>query len=449
MAVSPTFTESILLKHCETNSQKSKEVDDMDTDKNKLVDFGTEECNVRVIVRVRPFIEREIRNGAASKCIRMNEADHSISIGIMERKLKEMSLSHKQFTFDKIFNEQATQTQIFENGPKQIIDKTLQGFNGCIFCYGQTGSGKTFTMFGDDEHRGIIYKANAYIQNYIQENEEDKVYALRATFIEIYNERIADLLVEDPNSKKNEKLSIRRDPIHGVYVDNAIQTNINSEDDLREVLEHGQKRRQVAATKMNEQSSRSHSILGIHLDIKQNENDVVPIKSSLYFVDLAGSERAGKHAGNDSKLLREGTNINLSLTSLGLVIKALVEKSKHIPYRNSMLTRLLQDSLGGDSLTIMIANLGPSSSDSAESLSTLRFANRAKEIKNKANKYRDPIVAEMARLRLENKKLLSENKKLKFEIQQMIKMGRGRIKRLGMMFKRKLNAGSDGRCIIM
>ena len=360
--------------------------------------FGTEESNVKVVIRVRPFIGREIKL-KDKKCVKINDADNSIFINDGERA--------KQFTYDAIFDEKSTQDQIFENGPKQIIDKTLQGFNGCIFAYGQTGSGKTYTMYGNNKNPGIIYQANNYIQGYIKTNPQNKKYKLSVTFLEIYNEQLNDLLIDD-ECKHNEPLKIREDPIAGTYVEGVTRKEIKNAKDLRNILDFGQERRTVGATEMNAHSSRSHSILGLHLKITSKDHGI-PQKATLYMIDLAGSERAGAaNTGNNetsNKRLKEGTNINLSLSSLGMVIKALVEKHKHIPYRNSKLTRLLQDSLGGNSMTIMIANMSPAKSNFADSYSTLQFANRAKNIKNKATKYKDPKSRKIAELQHEIEQL--------------------------------------------
>ena len=363
------------------------------------MEFGAEESNVKVIIRVRPFIKRE-KKLKDTKCVEINNDDNSIIIQSGDKK--------KQFTYDEIFDEKSDQDQVFENGPKQIIDKTLQGFNGCIFCYGQTGSGKTYTMYGDNANPGIIYQANQYIQDYITRNPENKQYEISVTFIEIYNEELKDLLIDENKKKHHDKLKIREDPISGVYVEGVVTKDIKTATDLQNIIDFGQQRRTVGSTEMNNQSSRSHSILGLHLKINCKGNEI-PQKATLYMIDLAGSERAGsansKNNAVSNKRLKEGNNINLSLTSLGMVIKALVEKNKHIPYRNSQLTRLLQDSLGGNSMTIMIANMSPAMSNFADSLSTLQFANRAKNIKNKATKYKDPKSRKIAELQNELEKL--------------------------------------------
>jgi len=200
------------------------------------------------------------------------------------------------------------------------------------------------------------------------------------------------------------KLQIREDPTQGVYVENAVRKDIESANDLEAILDMGQKLRTVAATEMNSESSRSHSVLGIHLTI-ESPGIPTPQTSTLYLVDLAGSEKAGAmNKGGDSKenvRLQEGIKINLSLSSLGNVIKALCERQKHIPYRDSQLTTLLKDSLGGNSMTMMIANMSPADSNYADTLSTLQFANRAKSIKNKATKYKDPKSAKIAELQEE------------------------------------------------
>ena len=370
--------------------------------------FGTEESNVKVIIRVRPFIGRETRL-KAKNCLDLHPGDNAITLN---HSAVDSKTKPRKFTFDQVFGPKEDQEDIFENGPRQIIEKALIGFNGTIFCYGQTGSGKTYTMYGTAGGPGIVYSANQFIQGFIdQQQDTGKTYKRQVTFIEIYNEELKDLLV-DRKQGQSPKLKIREDPVQGVYVENAIHRDIDSVDQLAAILDLGQKRRTVGATEMNAESSRSHSVLGIHLTIDSADH-VVPQKSTLYLVDLAGSEKAG--AMNTGKVstkknvrLQEGIKINLSLSTLGHVIKSLCEKQQHIPYRNSQLTRLLKDSLGGNSMTMMIANLSPADVNYADTLSTLQFANRAKSIKNKATKYKDPKSARIAELQEELMMLQTE-----------------------------------------
>ncbi|EPZ33429.1 Kinesin, motor region domain-containing protein [Rozella allomycis CSF55] len=274
---------------------------------------------------------------------------------------------------------------------KPIIESVLAGYNGTIFAYGQTGTGKTHTMEGDKDDesmRGVIPNAIIHIFNYINENAATgSKFLVRASFLEIYNEDVYDLL-----ANQETKLELRERSDIGVYVKNLSSFVVNSVEEMYKLMTVGNRNRSVGSTMMNARSSRSHSIFTITVEMSfKNADGQEHIKvGKLNLVDLAGSERQSK-TGATGERLKEATRINLSLSALGNVISALVDgRSKHIPYRDSKLTRLLQDSLGGNSKTLMIATLSPASYNYDETLSTLRYASRAKNIKNKPKVNEDP-----------------------------------------------------------
>ncbi|ELU08954.1 hypothetical protein CAPTEDRAFT_178367 [Capitella teleta] len=267
----------------------------------------------------------------------------------------------------------------------------LEGYNGTIFAYGQTGTGKTFTMEGLrslPELRGIIPNSFAHIFGAIAKAEGDVRFLVRVSYLEIYNEEVRDLLGKDQNMRHE----VKERPDVGVYVKDLSTFVVNNADDMDHIMTLGNKNRHVGATNMNEHSSRSHAIFTVTIeccDLGPDHKQRVRV-GKLHLVDLAGSERQSK-TGSSGQRLKEATKINLSLSTLGNVISALVDgKSSHIPYRNSKLTRLLQDSLGGNSKTVMVANIGPADYNYDETISTLRYANRAKNIKNQARINEDP-----------------------------------------------------------
>jgi hypothetical protein len=266
----------------------------------------------------------------------------------------------------------------------------LEGYNGTIFAYGQTGTGKTHTMEGFDtkDNMGIMPRSFETIFNSIECDNLKKQYLIRASYLEIYMEEIRDLLSKNPK----QKLELKEKPESGVYVKDLISSVVNSEKGIRDVMLIGRKNRATAETKMNTRSSRSHSIFTITIETSEigvdGKNHIRVGK--LNMVDLAGSERQSK-TGSTGERLEEAIKINLSLSTLCHVISTLVDpKSQHVPYRNSKLTRLLQDSLGGNTKTVMVANIGPADYNFDESLSTLRYASRAKHITNKPQINEDP-----------------------------------------------------------
>ncbi|XP_074529546.1 kinesin-like protein KIF3A isoform X2 [Halichoeres trimaculatus] len=342
--------------------------------------------NVKVVVRCRPLNQKEKMMGNKQAVI-VDEIRGTITVN----KLETPQEPPKTFTFDTVFGPDSKQLDVYNLTARPIIDSVLEGYNGTIFAYGQTGTGKTFTMEGMravPELRGIIPNSFAHIFGHIAKAEGDTRFLVRVSYLEIYNEEVRDLLGKD----QMQRLEVKERPDVGVYIKDLSGYVVNNADDMDRIMTLGHKNRSVGATNMNEHSSRSHAIFTITIECSEkgvDGNQHVRM-GKLHLVDLAGSERQGK-TGATGQRLKEATKINLSLSTLGNVISALVDgKSTHVPYRNSKLTRLLQDSLGGNSKTMMCANIGPADYNYDETISTLRYANRAKNIKNKARINEDP-----------------------------------------------------------
>lgn len=305
------------------------------------------------------------------------------------------------FTFDRVFNMQCKQSDIFDYSIRPTVDDLLNGYNGTVFAYGQTGAGKSYTMMGssiDDEvGRGVIPRIVEQIFASIMSSPSTIEYTVRVSYMEIYMERIRDLM-----APQNDNLPVHEEKNRGVYVKGLLEIYVSSVQEVYEVMRRGGNARAVAATNMNQESSRSHSIFVITVTQKNVETGSAK-SGQLFLVDLAGSEKVGK-TGASGQTLEEAKKINKSLSALGMVINSLTDgKSSHVPYRDSKLTRILQESLGGNSRTTLIINCSPSSYNDAETLSTLRFGMRAKSIKNKAK-----VNAELSPLEL--KQLLGKAK---------------------------------------
>jgi len=311
----------------------------------------------------------------------------------------------KSFVFDAVFGTESSQKAVYEEAAFSLVESVLEGYNGTIFAYGQTGCGKTHTMVGlqDEANQGIIPNAFSHIFGNISAVANQKRFLLRCSYLEIYNESIHDLL----NYSEENKLELKEDPSRGVYVKGLSTPVIRSAEDTKRTMDRGADNRHVAETQMNNTSSRSHSIFTIYIETAEKRADGSELVKGgkLNLVDLAGSERQSKtHAEGDR--LKEATKINLSLSALGNVISALVDgKSSHVPYRDSKLTRLLQDSLGGNTKTVMIACISPAAYNYDETLSTLRYASRAKHIQNKPKINEDPKDALLRQYEGEIKKL--------------------------------------------
>uniref|UniRef100_A0A7N8WUP7 Kinesin-like protein n=1 Tax=Mastacembelus armatus TaxID=205130 RepID=A0A7N8WUP7_9TELE len=389
---------------------------------NKLEKPDRQEAsdNVKVVVRCRPLNQKEKMMGHKQAVI-VDEIRGTITVN----KLETPQEPPKTFTFDTVFGPDSKQLDVYNLTARPIIDSVLEGYNGTIFAYGQTGTGKTFTMEGVravPELRGIIPNSFAHVFGHIAKAEGDTRFLVRVSYLEIYNEEVRDLLGKD----QMQRLEVKERPDVGVYIKDLSGYVVNNADDMDRIMTLGHKNRSVGATNMNEHSSRSHAIFTITIECSEkgvDGNQHVRM-GKLHLVDLAGSERQGK-TGATGQRLKEATKINLSLSTLGNVISALVDgKSTHVPYRNSKLTRLLQDSLGGNSKTMMCANIGPADYNYDETISTLRYANRAKNIKNKARINEDPKDALLRQFQKEIeelKKKLEEGKK-KVSADKMVEM---------------------------
>ena len=341
---------------------------------------GKSEC-VKVAIRVRPMNKHE-KEQKSKLCVEVDTVNNTVSV-ISEKN------EAKTFPFDYVYPMDTTQREVYDQVAFPIVDSIFQGYNGTVFAYGQTGCGKTYTMMGivtDPNLKGIIPNAFSHIFGFIKTEGESKRFLVRCSFVEIYNEEVRDLLGD---SKK--KLDIREDPKKGTFVKDLTYVNIKDSKDTENCLNKGNKNRHVGQTSMNDQSSRSHSLFTVYLEIEEKGQDGNGrIKSGkLNLVDLAGSERVGK-TNATGQTFDEGKKINLSLTALGSVIDALSSNRKHIPYKDSKLTRLLADSLGGNTKTVMFANISPASYNYDETLGTLRYASRAKLIKNAPKVNEDP-----------------------------------------------------------
>ncbi|XP_034901056.1 kinesin-like protein KIN-12E [Populus alba] len=372
------------------------------------------EHNVQVIIRLRPLSSSEISVQGHGKCVRQESCQTITWTGHPE----------SRFTFDLVADETVSQEKMFKMAGLPMVDNCMGGYNSCMFAYGQTGSGKTHTMLGDIEggtrrhsdNCGMTPRVFEYLFSRIQKEKEvrkdEKIkFTCKCSFLEIYNEQILDLL--DPSSTN---LQIREDVKKGIYVENLKEIEVASARDVLHQLIQGAANRKVAATNMNRASSRSHSVFTCIIESKWESQGVTHHRfARLNLVDLAGSERQ-KSSGAEGERLKEATNINKSLSTLGLVIMNLVSisngKSHHVPYRDSKLTFLLQDSLGGNSKTIIIANISPSLCCSLETLSTLKFAQRAKFIKNNAIVNEDAL-GDVIVMRLQIQQLKKEVSRLR------------------------------------
>uniref|UniRef100_A0A7M4F3V2 Kinesin family member 21A n=1 Tax=Crocodylus porosus TaxID=8502 RepID=A0A7M4F3V2_CROPO len=383
--------------------------------------------------RIRPQLAKEKIEGCHI-CTSITPGEPQVFLG-----------KDKAFTFDYVFDIESRQQEIYVQCIEQLIDGCFEGYNATVFAYGQTGAGKTYTMgTGFDvniteEEQGIISRAVTHLFRCIEEKKQAAIkqglpppeFKVNAQFLELYNEEILDLFdttrdIDAKNKKSN--IKIHEDSTGGIYTVGVTTRTVNGESEMMQCLKLGALSRTTASTQMNVQSSRSHAIFTIHLcqtrvcptDLVTTDNRIISESSQMnefetltakfHFVDLAGSERL-KRTGATGERAKEGISINCGLLALGNVISALGDKSKkatHVPYRDSKLTRLLQDSLGGNSQTVMIACVSPSDRDFMETLNTLKYANRARNIKNKvmvnqdrASQQINALRSEIARLQME------------------------------------------------
>lgn len=344
------------------------------------------EC-VQVVVRCRPMSKRELGSGDYKPVVDVYPLRGVIEIQSPAEPSRD---NVKMFTYDAVYDKSATQETIYDEIVRPLVTSVQEGFNCCVFAYGQTGTGKTFTMEGDrfdEQQKGIIPRAFEQIWSHIN-RADNQTFMVTASYMEIYMEELRDLL--KPNAKP---LELREREHCGVFVPNLHSVLCKNVNEMMDVMNQGNKNRTTGKTNMNEHSSRSHAIFSIKIEMCDQDTNKVNV-GKLNLIDLAGSERQSK-TGATAERLKEASKINRALSSLGNVISALAENSPHIPYRDSKLTRLLQDSLGGNSKTIMIANVGPSEYNYNETLTTLRYAHRAKTIQNKPVKNVDPQDAKL------------------------------------------------------
>jgi len=348
------------------------------------VERGTMSEAVKVVVKCRPMNRRE-KELECKQVLEVDPASGQCSV----TNIHDGEAPPKNFTFDGAYGGDASNEQLYLDITFPLVEGVTEGYNGTVFAYGQTGSGKTYTMQGVTEpaaQRGLIPRAFDHIFDTVAVAEHRR-YLIHASFLEIYNEEVRDLLADDIKAH----LELRERPSGDVFVKDLSLHPVSSVGTCQQIMSKGWKNRSTGATLMNAVSSRSHSIFTIHLERCDDPANGSKIRASkLNLVDLAGSERQSK-TGAIGDRFKEATKINLSLSALGNVICALVDgRSVHIPYRDSKLTRLLQDSLGGNTKTLMIACLSPADRNYEETLSTLRYANRAKNIRNKPRINEDP-----------------------------------------------------------
>ena len=373
------------------NNNNNNQQNNNDDTQNYLEDMKKGSYNILVCVRCRPLsqLELQISNYETIKIMEnkmvvlMDPIEYNGPNSIFKNRSREQT-----YAFDFAFDKYTTQKTVFENSTKFLLEGVVNGFNSTVFAYGATGAGKTYTMLGNDNNPGIMPMTLMELFNQVNKYN-DREYKLKLWYLEIYNENIRDLLkFTNPNNTNDEYLDLREDPTRGIIVNNITELNVTSSEDILKILKKGNRNRTQESTGANETSSRSHAILQINIEYyEKNQGINVEIKySKLSLIDLAGSERASATQNRGIRLI-EGANINRSLLTLGNCINALCDavnkgiRKPYIPYRDSKLTRLLKDSLGGNSRTVMIANIAPSINTFDDTNNTLKYANRAKNIK--------------------------------------------------------------------
>ncbi|KAL1525694.1 hypothetical protein AB1Y20_020543 [Prymnesium parvum] len=367
----------------------------------------TNKAHIEVYARVRPVKK-------PSSNFEIDYASHALNVNIPRDHSNGVNnqREHYAFAFSRVLDQTTTQEQVFETVAQPVVDSVLEGYNGTIFAYGQTGSGKTFTITGGAERyadRGIIPRTISYIFQKLQ-GRTDCNFEVRISYLEIYNEYGYDLLDPSHETKGLEdlpKVSLQEDDDGKIHLKNLSSQLARTEEEALNQLFVGDTNRMISETPMNMASSRSHCIFTISVDARKPDSDVVR-RSKLHLVDLAGSERV-KKTGIEGTILREAKYINLSLHFLEQVIIALQERSKFVPYRNSMMTSVLRDSLGGNCKTVMVATMSSEAVQLDETISTCRFAQRVALIANKLeiNEEVDPKLL-IARLKAEVRELKEE-----------------------------------------
>ncbi|XP_018320512.1 kinesin-like protein KIF14 [Agrilus planipennis] len=383
-------------------------------------DSYDELSNLTVAVRVRPMNSKELSHVGASMIVRVQKNElliRSVPVGAISVGTDHLfQYDHVFWSCDKTGLNYASQEDVFSSLGRPLLANAFQGYNACLFAYGQTGSGKSYSMMGPEndadssENAGIIPRFCRQLFLQIAELSSSHIANVEVSYFEIYNEKIHDLLAPENGKPRKARpaLKVREHPVWGPYVVNLSVHVVQTYEELRSWLLRGNKNRATAATVMNEKSSRSHSIFSIELSLSEkNKEDKSSRRSKVSLVDLAGSERLGSSYNCEEKM-KQGVSINKSLLTLGKVISALAEQRKgvqFVPYRESVLTWLLRESLGGNSHTTMLATISPSNAHSDETLSTLRYACQARSIVNRARVNEDPNDRLIRELRAEVERL--------------------------------------------
>ncbi|NWU08850.1 KIF14 protein, partial [Cephalopterus ornatus] len=381
--------------------------------------FKVKSSKVIVAVRVRPFSNRE-KTENSLPVISMSGSETTVQ-NPSTNQVYSFSYDFSFWSFDKCHPSFASQAVIYQALAVPLLERAFEGYNACLFAYGQTGSGKSYTMMGFDEDRGIIPRLCEDLFNQIAQMDKEQIlYHLEMSFFEIYNEKIHDLLVfKAENGQKKQQLRVREHPVLGPYVEGLTANVVRSYSDIQSWLELGNKQRATAATVMNDKSSRSHSVFTLvmtqtKVEFVNEEQCDRRLTSHINLIDLAGSECCAK-AQTTGERLKEGVSVNKSLLTLGRVISALSKqfqngKKTFIPYRESVLTWLLKESLGGNSQTTMIATVSPAASSTEETLSTLRYAKQACSIINVAKVNEDVNVKLIRELKAEIERMKAAQK---------------------------------------
>lgn len=375
----------------EYNTDLDKKNKSNTIDERDVGHLETTQNNMIVAVRLRPLGKKELER-EEFEIVRIMDKKLVILMDPLELLNAKGTLGknrskERQYAFDFAFDANIGQKEIFESTTKFLVEGILEGYNATVFAYGATGAGKTYTMLGTESNPGNMFLTLKELFVKIKGQKNNFNYDIRVSFLEIYNEMIRDLIVVS-----DDVLDLREDKDKGITVAGLSEVEVESPEDVMELLFFGNKNRTQEATDANETSSRSHAILQIVVEAKDKASGTTAqvAVGKLSLIDLAGSERAAKTNNRGIRML-EGANINRSLLALGNCINALVDNMKknsknHIPYRDSKLTRLLKDSLGGNSRTVMIANISPGNESYEDTHNTLKYANRAKNIKTSVRK---------------------------------------------------------------
>ena len=359
-----------------TNNNYNSNINNINNNTNIIINtpINNKKSNITVAIRIRPLNKNELEVSSTEGVKVINNTSLLVTIDSSVNNKKTNQIKEQQFFFDYVFEKNTSQQAIYENTTKNLLTGIIDGFNATVFAYGATGSGKTYTMLGTSKEKGIMPRSISDLFK-ILNNYKSKEFKMNVSYIEIYNEIIRDLLAE------GNVTDLHEDPVKGIILLGIREIEVQNTDSFYDILYKGNQKRTTGSTNNNETSSRSHAVLRIILDNKdKNSNDIISGKFIL--VDLAGSEKTSNNLTNNKNQERqkEGSNINKSLLALGVCINALASKSKFIPWRNSKLTRILKDSLGGNSRIVMISTISPSIFNIDETINTLVYSNRAKNI---------------------------------------------------------------------